>query len=149
MNKKDSVTVDSLRGIKHLEYANRNKITDALRTFDAGEYADAEAMLRTIVPNKYNADYHRLLARFMFSSGDYTGALDHINKAIQLRKYWVEHYMERARIYYQMEEFDLAYQDLIKVHLQDGTAVDPLVPGVKLHPYGVDQACPFPFRQYG
>ena len=69
-------------------------------------------MINKIRPNKYNADYQRLLGMLYFKRGDFSKAIDHYNMALQLRKYAAAYYGERARIYLRMKAYRKALDDL-------------------------------------
>jgi tetratricopeptide (TPR) repeat protein len=73
-------------------------------------------IINSIKPDKFNADYQRLMALIYSVQKYHQTALEHINKAIQLRPFFSQLYWERSQIYRIMGESEKSLKDIRQAH---------------------------------
>jgi len=105
---------DSLGFIYHVAYPRETGSRLAMDALEADDIKTAEKIIEKIGADKFDASYQRVMARLYYKLGDYDKALEHIEKTIQLRRYFSEIYWERAMIYLEQGEHEKVFADLRK-----------------------------------
>ena len=113
----DMAKADSIKSFCFNYYTEWRKSNQAMRALNNGDVALGTKRLSLLKPNKFDAEYHRMLAKLAYLKADYPKALSRIEAAIQLRPYYFEFYCERGKIYSAMgypekfiENYLIAYQ---------------------------------------
>ncbi len=120
-NRGDSLEID-LMGLEYTSYYhNKMKIDNAFKAIDNNKYDVAMALMKSITPDKFSADYHNLVGRLNLHMGNYALALKASDNAIQLRAYDAKLYSNRAQIYYSLRQYDKALEVLHKGYQIDST----------------------------
>jgi tetratricopeptide (TPR) repeat protein len=112
IDKGDSLKADSLGRIYNSGFPNMNKIGQAFNVIGIGDMAQASAIIRTIKPDKFDADYHSLMGIYYYRMADYNRAVKYYDSAIQLRPYNGLYYYERAKTYAALRKLDFTQTDL-------------------------------------
>ncbi len=125
----DREKFDALMVKLNKEFMQDRIISQAIDVTIAGDLESAFKYIQLIKPDKFSGEYHRLLALFNYGSGQYEKALDHIDLALQLRKYASTYHWTRSRILYSMKRYDSALSSLRETNKLDPSdlkAVDAL-----------------------
>ena len=115
--------VDSLREVYNSRYAWINQYNLAINAMDEGNMELAKTIIRSLKPNKFDADYQRVQGRYYFISGDNIRALEYLNNAIQLRQYNSLYFWQRAMIYVGLSQNDKALGDLKHAYDLDNSSL--------------------------
>ena len=115
--------VDSLRKVYNSRYAWVNQYNLAINAMDEGNMELAKTIIRSLKPNKFDADYQRVQGRYYFISGDNIRALEYLNNAIQLRQYNSLYFWQRAMIYVGLSQNDKALGDLKHAYDLDNSSL--------------------------
>jgi predicted Zn-dependent protease len=81
-----------------LKFRNRLGIDKAINALNKGDMRTAANFIKLIKPNKFNPDYQAMMAIYNHSIGNDNKAMEHADKAIQLRRYCSRYYNLRAKI---------------------------------------------------
>jgi len=112
----DTCAVDSLNNIQKQMYADKYQCDLAMIAINNGDIKTAADFISEIKPNKFNPRYQRVLSKYYFQLNKYDKALDHIDNAIQLRRYAARYYADRALIFMAVNKYDKALADLKQGH---------------------------------
>lgn len=99
---------DSLRGVFQRRFTNYALITGALSRISAGDLRTAIQLSRRIKPDRFNADYHRLMADIYSLTGRQAEAAKEMAMALQLRPRAPVYYYDMARISFLLHEYEKA-----------------------------------------
>jgi len=114
---------DSLKYIYNAAYLNRKISNTVLEALDARQMDKAAALIPRLRQDKYDAGYQRILARYNYLQGNLDKAMEHINRAIQLRRYYAELYWERGVIYMARKEPEKFLKELQKGYRLDNNCI--------------------------
>jgi tetratricopeptide (TPR) repeat protein len=110
---------DSLKHVYNTVYINKRKSAAALEALDAGQIEKASNLIAGLREDKYDPSYQRILARYNYMKGNQEQAMEHIDKAIQLRPYYAELYWERGLIYLAQKQPEKFLRELRKGYKLD------------------------------
>lgn len=115
--------VDSLKQVYNSKYSWVNQYNLAMRTMDEGDLRLAGTIIKSLRPDRFDADYQRVQGRYYYMTGNNIRALEYLNKAIQLRKYNSTYFWQRAMIYIGLEQVNRAIDDLQNGYYLDNSSL--------------------------